>query len=105
MYTGSLFWKRMTKEGAVASLIVGTFSSLFWLVFVHAKEAALLGISQSLSGKAILLTGTWTVIDPILVATPLAMLASVVVSLATNPPSKEHLEICYGGKVINGRDN
>ncbi|MDQ1275599.1 MAG: solute:Na+ symporter, family [Euryarchaeota archaeon] len=103
MYTGALFWKRMTKEGAIASLIVGTFSSLFWLIFVHAKEAAPLGISQALFGKATLLTGTWTVVDPILVATPLAMLAAVIVSLATNPPSKEHLEICYEGKLIHGK--
>lgn len=103
MYAGALFWKRMTKEGAIASLIVGTFSSLFWLIFVHAKEAAPLGISQAIFGKATLLTGTWTVIDPILVATPLAMLAAVIVSLATNPPSKEHLEICYEGKVVHGK--
>lgn len=96
MYAGALFWKRMTREGAIASLIVGTFSSLFWLVFVHAKEAAPLGISQILFGKATLLTGTWTIVDPILVATPLSIIAAVVVSLVTNPPSKEHLEICYG---------
>lgn len=105
MYTGALFWKRMTKEGAIASLIVGTFSSLFWLIFVHAKEAVPLGISQALFGKATLLTGTWTVVDPILVATPLAMLAAVIVSLATNPLPKEHLEICYADKIVKVQEN
>lgn len=96
MYSGALFWKRMTREGAIASLLVGTFSSLFWLTFVHASEAAPLGISQALFGKATLLTGTWTVVDPILVATPLALVVAVVVSLATKPPSEEHLKACYG---------
>ena len=105
MYAGALFWKRMTKEGAIASLIVGTFSSLFWLIFVHAKEAAPLGISQAIFGKATLLTGTWTVIDPILVATPLAMLAAIVVSLITSPPSEEHLETCYGRKTLKSQEN
>ncbi|AKB74572.1 Sodium/proline symporter [Methanosarcina lacustris Z-7289] len=95
MYTDALFWKCMMKEEAIESLIVGTFASLFWLIFVHAKEAAPLGISQALFGKATFLTGIWTVIDPILIATPLAILAAVVVSLVTNPPSKKHLEICY----------
>jgi SSS family solute:Na+ symporter len=42
MYAGAIFWKRMTKEGAIASLLVGTFSSLFWLTFVHGKEATAL---------------------------------------------------------------
>ena len=95
MYTGALFWKRMNRQGATASLLVGTFASLFWLVFVHAKEAVPLGISQALFGKATLLTGTWTVVDPILVATPLAAIVAVVVSLMTRPDPQEHLDLCF----------
>ncbi|WP_321420778.1 sodium:solute symporter family protein [uncultured Methanomethylovorans sp.] len=96
MYIGAIFWKRMTKEGAIASLLVGSFSSLFWLTFVHAKEATALGISQAIFGQATLLTGTWTLVDPILVATPLSMLVAIVVSLLTKPASKEHIDKCFG---------
>ncbi|MBN2111083.1 MAG: sodium:solute symporter family protein [Methanosarcinaceae archaeon] len=95
MYTGALFWKRMTREGAIASLLVGTFSSLFWLGFIHAKEAVPLGISKALFGMDTLLTGTWTVVDPIIVATPLSFIAAIVVSLATKPTSSNHLEKCF----------
>ncbi len=95
MYIGALFLKRMTREGAIARMLVGSFISLSWLAFVHAKEAAPLGISQMLFGKATLLTGTWTVVDPILVATPLAMLTGIVVSLLTRPIAREHLEKCF----------
>ncbi|MBP2029774.1 SSS family solute:Na+ symporter [Methanohalophilus levihalophilus] len=97
MYAGALFWRRMTREGAIASLVVGTFSSLFWLTFVHAKEAVPLGISQAIFGVDTILTGTWTVVDPILVATPIAAIAAVVVSLATKPTPKEHVDFCYKG--------
>ncbi|WP_440952070.1 sodium:solute symporter family protein [Methanococcoides sp. FTZ1] len=95
MYAGALFWKRMTREGAIASLLVGTFSSLFWLTFVHSKEAVPLGISKAIFGMDTILTGTWTVVDPILVATPLSAIVAIAVSLATKPPSEEHLATCY----------
>ncbi|AKB85062.1 sodium:solute symporter [Methanococcoides methylutens] len=98
MYAGALFWKRMTRQGAIASLLVGTFSSLFWLTFVHAKEAVPLGISQALFGVDTILTGTWVVVDPILVATPLSAIVAIAVSLMTEPPSEEHLAKCYNKK-------
>ena len=95
IYMGALFWKRITREGALASLVVGTFGSLFWLTFIHAKEAVPLGICKAIFGKATLLPGTWTLVDPIMIATPLAFLVAIVVSLATEAPSKEFLDKCY----------
>jgi len=95
IYMGALFWKRITREGAVASLVVGSFGSLFWLTFVHAKEAIPIGICQAIFGKATLLSGTWPLVDPILIATPLAFLVAFVVSLATKPMPEKFLDKCY----------
>ena len=95
MYTGALFWKRMTREGAIASLLVGTLSSLLWLTFVHVKEAEPLGISQAIFKTTTLLPYPWTYVDPILVATPLAFFTAIVVSLATKPETQEHIDMCF----------
>lgn len=95
LFIGALFWKRTTKAGATASLIIGSLSSLFWLTFVHAKEAVPLGICQAIFGKATLLSGTWTVVDPILIATPLSLLALIVISLMTPQFSPEFLKKAF----------
>jgi len=89
MYAGGLFWKKMTKAGAYASFFVGFFVSIFWYVFIHASEAVPFGICQMLFGVPTLLTGTWTFINPILIATPLAILAAILVSLKTQPPREQ----------------
>jgi len=101
MYTGALFWKRMNRQGAIASMLVGAFTSLFWLTFVHAKEASALGISKALFGVDTILTGTWTVVDPILIATPIAILTAIIVSLMTQPDPQEHIERCFRSSATN----
>jgi SSS family solute:Na+ symporter len=95
LFIGALFWKRTTKAGATVSLVIGSLSSLFWLTFVHAKEAVPLGICQAIFGKETLLAGTWTVVDPILIATPLSLLALVAVSLMTPQFSPEFLKKAF----------
>lgn len=95
LYIGALFWKRTTKAGATASLVIGSISSLFWLVFVHAKEAVSLGICQAIFGKETLLTGTWPLVDPIMIATPLSFLVLIVVSLMTPRFSPEFLKKAF----------
>jgi SSS family solute:Na+ symporter len=98
MYTSALYWKRATKAGAIAGLVTGSFVTLFWYLFVHKAESAPLGIAKMLLGRDVLITQMpWPVVDPLIVAFPLAILATIVVSLMTKPPSQEHLEECFKG--------
>jgi SSS family solute:Na+ symporter len=102
-FLGALFSKRMTRQAALASMLVGFLSSAFWSVFINAKTAAGLGICQSLFGKATLLAGsatfsaTWAVVDPILVALPLAAITAVAVTLITKPLPAAHVAYVFGG--------
>lgn len=97
MFTCALFWKRATKPGAIAGLLTGTFVSLFWLLFVHQKEAAGIGLCKLITGSTVLIkTMPWPVVDPIVVALPLAFVVTVLVSLLTKPPEKEVLDSCFG---------
>ncbi|MDR2943965.1 MAG: sodium:solute symporter family protein [Methanosarcinales archaeon] len=98
MYAGGLFWKKMTKKGACASFFTGLIVSGFWYVFVHASEAVPFGICQLLFGQPTLLAGTWTLVDPILIATPLAIVAAIAVSLKTRPPAEKFVEEIFSEK-------
>jgi solute:Na+ symporter, SSS family len=98
MYTCGLFWKRTTSAGAIAGLVTGTLASIFWMVFIHKKEAAALGRSNAILGRDVLITQMpWPVVDPIVIALPLAFLVTIAVSLLTKPLPKEHIEECFKG--------
>jgi SSS family solute:Na+ symporter len=94
-YLGGLFWKRMTKTGAIASMFTGLFVSSFWLIFVHFKEAKALGIAKALTGSHSLLSGKIIFVDALMIALPLSALAAIGVSLFTQPMSKKHLQKCF----------
>ena len=67
-------------------MLAGTFAWAGWVLLVHEKESAALGIARLLSGKPSLFAGTiWAVVDPIVVALPISALATIAVSLATKP--------------------
>lgn len=84
-YAAGLYWRRATKAGAIASMLVGSITSLFLTAFIYAKGSASLGISMALFGKANLVAFPWNVIDPIVIALPLSFLTLVGVSLFTEP--------------------
>lgn len=86
VFVAALFWRRANRAGAVAGMLAGFASWALWVLLVHEKEAAALGLARLLSGKASLLTGsTWAVVDPIVVALPISALVTVVATLATRP--------------------
>lgn len=98
MYAFACFWKRSTKAGVISGLVIGTLISIFWIVFEYKKAAAALGICQALTGKVVLITAQpWPTVDSIVIALPIAFIITVVVSLLTTPPSKEHIEKCFSG--------
>ena len=98
MYVFAIFWKGCTKAGAISGLVVGTLISLFWLVFEYKKSAEALGIAKAITGQAMLSTSLpWPTVDPIVIALPIAFVVTVVVSLLTKKPSKEHMEKCFEG--------
>jgi solute:Na+ symporter, SSS family len=83
-YFCALYWQNATRKGVVASLWVGTLASLFALVFLHQKEAAAMGICKALFGRDVLIEAyPFPMIDPILFALPLSVMAIVVVSWVT----------------------
>ena len=93
MYVCALFWRRTTKHGAISGLIVGVVFTAFYYFFVNAKAATALGISQALTGKAVLIqVMPWSSIDPIVIGVPLVFLITIVISLLTTKPENEHLD-------------
>ncbi len=95
-YFAGLYWKKATKEGAITSIIVGALTSLFWLLFFHKKEAAAIGLCKFIFGKDVLIdTMPWPVVDPIIIALPIAVIALVAVSLLTKAPDKKLLDKAF----------
>ncbi len=87
-YLGGLYWKGASKKGAVSSVVIGFTASLFYLTFIHAKEAAELGISKAIFGVTTIASYPWTVVDPIVIVLPLSAVIFVVVSLLTEEKSE-----------------
>ncbi len=81
-YFCALYWKRATRAGVKWSLWVGTLATIFCLVFIHEKESGALGICKAIFGRDSLIpVYPIQVIDPILYALPLSIIAIVAVSL------------------------
>jgi Na+/proline symporter len=96
-FIGGLFFKRMTRVGAIASIIAGFVTSLFWLLFIKQKEAGDIGLVTWLTGQRSLVPNaiTWVELDPLVVALPVSIVVATLVSLLTRPPGEAHLKTCF----------
>lgn len=98
-FIGGLFWKRMTKPAAIASMVTGFVITAVWLLFVKAAEAGDIGLVQKFTdGQRSILANhpNWPVVDPLVVALPISFLVAVVVTLVTKPVAKDRLDQCFG---------
>jgi solute:Na+ symporter, SSS family len=104
-YFAALYWERVTRQGALWSMLAGLFSSAFALIFLHQQESRPLGISQAIFGKDFLIDKfPWMIIDPMVIALPISVIVLIAVSLMTPRMDKGHLEKCTQGikfKALN----
>ena len=112
MYVGALWSRSITKAAAIAGLLSGSLSSLFWIMFVQEKASTALLICNKLFGTrslAIQLVDgqevfsksgpfVWAFVDPLLIGLPIAIVVTILVSLFTKKMSNEHLDMCMGAK-------
>ncbi|HOO96340.1 MAG TPA: sodium:solute symporter family protein [Caldisericia bacterium] len=86
---GGLFWRRTTKQAANWSMILGLFSSILWSVLFNAKVSGAFGITPVFN------YAPWTYIEPGAIGLVISILTLFIVSMATKPPPKEHVETCF----------
>ena len=73
-----LFSKSPSTLAAKLSMGLGTVSWFLWVAFVHVKESSALGISKFLTGQDAVLGMPWQVIDPLVIALPISVVALAV---------------------------
>ena len=86
MYFAALYWKRVTRAGAIASIAVGFALSFFWMTFVQMPKGEIPSIlSNLILGQPSLLDAPWRWVDVIVIALPISAITLVAVSLLTKP--------------------
>jgi len=96
-YAASLYWKRLTRKGAIAGMLAGFIVSLFSFFFLHISESKVFGLAKLFFGKDSLLSGSAVFIDPLVFALPVSVAITILVSLLTKVEEPEHVERCFKG--------
>ncbi len=101
-YVGALYFPRLSRKAAVTSVTGGFLVSFFWIFFIHAKNAATIGLCMALTGKAHLLADTglavFSQVDAVFVALPLSTLLLLIAGLSTSSDlDPKHVEKCFNG--------
>ncbi len=81
-YIAALYFKKFPRKAALASMLTGSVSSLFWLFFIQEKTAGSLRICRLLFNTASIVKDTplqtLAMVDAIIVALPLSIAAALV---------------------------
>jgi SSS family solute:Na+ symporter len=103
LYCLGLYWRGVTRAGAIASMIGGLCISFVWMIFFHHQESVSLGICQILFGSANLVADypptswVWRLqyVDPLVIALPFSFALCVGVSRITHKMPRSHLKRCF----------
>ncbi len=94
-YIGALYFRRITKTGAIAGMIGGFTTAFFWILLVHSSEASVIGLSMALFGKPALFGKAVGLVDPMFVSLPVSFVLTAAVSFFSEKPDSEHIDKCF----------
>jgi len=101
-YVSALYIKRISKEAIIAGMITGFVVGIFWIFFIHEKEATSLQLCNLLFSKTSLVKDTGlaklAMVDPIIIAFPASIIATVIGAFTSkNKLPEGHVEKCFKG--------
>jgi len=100
VYFAAMYWKRMTRAGAIASIVSGFTVSLFWLTCMSDKVTKGFSLPKLFGDSGRMLVAersVWSFVDAIVIALPVSIIVAIVVSLLTKPLSARHTDRCFHG--------
>jgi SSS family solute:Na+ symporter len=101
-YVSALYIKKISKEAVVAGMITGFVVGVFWIFFIHEKEATSLQLCKLLFDKTSLVKDTGlaklAMIDPVIIAFPASIIATIIGAFTTKSKlPEEHVDMCFKG--------
>ncbi len=101
-YVSALYFKKVSAKAVIAGMITGFAVGIFFIFFIHEKEASSLQICQLIFGKTSLVKETGlaklAMVDPIIIALPSSIIATVIGTFTTKKDvSDQHVEACFKG--------
>jgi solute:Na+ symporter, SSS family len=88
-FSATLYWKRATTLGIIASMVGGLGSTLLWYVFVYQKTATVISHVNVAAPLGLL--------DPLFIGIPVSFALVIIVSLMTKQPEEEHIARAFTG--------
>lgn len=94
-YIASLYWKGLSRKGAIAGSVSGVAVSMFGFLFLHEKEATVFGLCKLLTGNDVLFSGTMASVDPMVFSLPVSIICTIVVSMLTKVENEETVKMLF----------
>jgi SSS family solute:Na+ symporter len=101
-YISALYIKKISTKAVIAGMITGFVIGVFWIFFVHEKEASSLQLCMAIFNKTSIVKDTGlaklAMVDPIIIALPASIIATVIGAFTSkvNLP-KKHIDECFNG--------
>ncbi len=106
MYVGGLWFRSITKAGAIAGMICGATTCFIWMLLIHETTSKALLFCNAVFGRTSLavINGkplvwgpfVWSYVDPLIIGLPIAIIVTIAVSACTAKMPDKHLLLCMG---------